>query len=489
MKRTLSALLLIALLASVSCGGEAQPQNETTVSSDTTEPTEVTTARIEPDLPDKRWDGYEFRVLTKGDTNVHWKSKDIAASEENGDVINDAVFKRNLAVTDRFGVTFTDIASSSGTWNLSSPARTSIMAGADDFDMIAGAPSEVVKNLAPDGLLMDLSDIPYIDLEKPWYDQNSIEQMSIGGKVFCATGSMLIMDDDATLVVLFNKKLATDYKLPDLYELVDSGKWTIDVMNKYATDASADLNNDGVMGNEDQYGLTSEALNTYACMVASGVQLVTKKGDELTFNTSSERFVDAFNKSVKLNRDYDICIHSSKITGVSDSYVEVIDPAFIANRILFNMAGLVRVSHFRAMETDFGIIPMPKFDESQEEYYSMVSLPCSNTIIVPKTASDLERTGAIIEALSAEGHYTLRDAYYDNVLKAKGARDEESAAMLDLIFGNRVYDIGYMYDWGGLVNSINTLEIDGNIASTMDSNLSAAKTAMEKTLEAYEKLS
>lgn len=61
--------------------------------------------------------------------------------------------------------------------------------------------------------------------------------------------------------------------------------------------------------------------------------------------------------------------------------------------------------------------------------------------------------------------------------------------MLDLIFSNRVYDIGYMYNWGGLVDSINKLEIDGNIASTMDSNLSAAKAAMEETLEAYEKLS
>lgn len=488
MKRTLSALLLIALLASVSCGGEAQTQNETTVSSGTTEPAEVTTARIEPDLPDKRWDGYEFRVLTKGVDNVHWKSKDIAASEENGDVINDAVFKRNLAVTDRFGVTFTDIASSSGTWNLSSPARTSIMAASDDFDMIAGAPSDVVKNLAPDGLLMDLSDIPYIDLEKPWYDQNSIEQMSIGGKVFCATGSMLIMDDDATLVVLFNKKLATDYKLPDLYELVNSGKWTIDVMNKYAIDVSADLNSDGVMGEDDQYGLTSEPLNTYACMVAAGIQLVTKKGDELSFNTSSERFIDAFTKSVKLNRDYKICMHAEKLTH-ADNYAEVIDPAFMADRILFNMAGLVRVSHFRAMETDFGVIPLPKLDEAQEEYYSMVSLPCSDSIIIPKTATDPERTGAIIEALSAEGHYTLRDAYYDNALKEKGARDEESAVMLDLIFSNRVYDIGYMYNWGGLVDSINKLEIDGNIASTMDSNLSAAKAAMEETLEAYEKLS
>ena len=488
MKRTLSALILIALLAQVSCGSQPSvTDNETTTTTETTT-TETETSRIEPELPDKKWEGYEFRVLTKGTSNVHWKSKDIVAEEENGDVINDAVYKRNLAVTDRFGVTFVDIPSTNGTWNLSTQARTSIMAASDDFDMIAGGMSDVVKNLAPEGLLADLNKVPYMDLSKPWYDQNSLEQLEVDGKNFCVTGDMLIMDDDATLAVLFNKQLAENYKLPDLYQLVNDGKWTLDAMTKYATDASADLDNDGVMGFEDQYGLTSEALNTYACMVTSGVQMIKRDGDDLVFNTANEKFIDAFQKSVKLNRNYDICIHSSKVTGVTDAYADVIDPAFVGNRILFNLAGLVRVSHFRAMETDFGIIPMPKYDEAQENYYSFVSIGCANSIIIPKSATDLERTGAIIEALSAEGYYTLREAYYDNVLKSKGARDEESSAMLDMIFANRIYDLGYMYDWGGLVAAVNALEMDGNISSTIDSKLTAAKAAMEKTLENFSSL-
>lgn len=488
-KRHISLILCLSMSGLIACGnGGDSVATDTDAKTPESTSAEVTTARIEPELPDKKWDGYEFRVLTKGVDNVHWRSKDIAATEENGDVINDAVYKRNLAVTDRFGVTFVDIPSPNGTWNLTSPARTSILAGSDDYDMIAGAPSEVVKNLAPEGLLIDLQEMPYIDLTKPWYDRNSIEQLSIGGKVFCTTGDMLIMDDEATLGILFNKQTAEDYNLGNLYETVKSGKWTLDLMTKMATDVSEDLNNDGAMGYDDQYGLTSEPLNTYACMVGCGVQAVVRNGDKLEFNVTSERFIDAFEKSVKMNRNYDITLNAAKVTGVNDAYSDIIDPAFTSGRIFFNLAGLVRVTHFRSMDIDFGVIPIPKYDEAQEEYYSMVSIPCSDSIAIPVSASDIERTGAIIEAMSAEGYYTLKEAYYDTVLKTKGARDEESAEMLDLIFSNRIYDIGYMYNWGSLVNSINDLEIDGNISSTVASVLTAAKTEMEKTIEDYKNL-
>ena len=112
-RKILSAIILMSLILSASCGstptdGAVTSEEQITESTETEETTE---ARIEPDLPDTRWEGYQFRVLTKGDTNVHWKSKDIAATEENGDVINDAVYKRNMKIYDRFGVEMVDIPS------------------------------------------------------------------------------------------------------------------------------------------------------------------------------------------------------------------------------------------------------------------------------------------------------------------------------------------------------------------------------------------
>ena len=494
MKRRLiiTSLILVSLLAA-SCGsqGETPVTTNPDTSADTT--AEETTSRLEPELPDKRWDGYEFRVLTRGTTNVHWKSKDIAANEENGDIINDAIYKRNLAVSDRFGVKFVDIPATVNAWNISADLRPSILSGSDDYDMATGSVNDMLRNLAPEGLLTDLTTVPYMDLTKPWYDQKSIDQLSIGGKAFAVTGDLLIMDDEATLAILFNKKMVEDYKLPDLYELVNSGKWTIDKMNEFAAEVADDLDSDGKMGAKDQYGLISEDINTYALMIGSGTS-ATKRGDsgKFEFNVKSEKFYDAFTKAVKLNCDYDITMFASKFydQASKDVWGEILDPTFSDGRALFNMAGLVRVTHFRAMEIDFGIIPTPKYDEAQENYYSMVSTGCSNSITIPSTATDLERTGAIIEALSAEGYYNVKSAYYDNVLKTKSARDEESGKMLDIIFENRIYDPEYTYAWGGLLNAtvIAPLSKDANITSAIETKLSAAQTALDKTYEDYAKL-
>ena len=165
-RKILSAILLMSLFLSASCGstptdGAVTSEEQLTESTETEETTE---ARIEPDLPDTKWEGHKFRVLTKGDKNVHWKSKDIAATEENGDVINDAVYARNMKIYDRFGVEMVDIPSPNDTWDLSTPLRKSVMAASDDYDMVSSGYNDVPKNLAGDGMLMELHSVPYMDL-------------------------------------------------------------------------------------------------------------------------------------------------------------------------------------------------------------------------------------------------------------------------------------------------------------------------------------
>ena len=488
-RKLMSAVLLFSILLTASCGsspsGPVSGDDTSAVTTDTAE-TETTAARIEPDLPDMKWEGYKFRVLTKGDKNVHWKSKDIAAAEENGDVINDAVYARNMKIYDRFGVEMVDIPSPNDTWDLSTPLRKSVMAASDDYDMVSSGYNDVPKNLAGDGMLMELHSVPYMDLSKPWYDQNANEQLSIDGKLFATVGDMILMDNEATLCVLFNKKLADDYGFEDFYDMVKRGTWTIDRMTEFAKLAAKDLDGDGVMGEKDQWGNIGEPLNTYAFMVGCGAAAVKKVDDIPVFDMKNEHFYDAFTKAVNLNRDNKVTMFSDNFKA-ADVWADIIDPAFTEGRVLFNTAGLVRVTVFRAMETDFGILPLPKYDESQKEYNSMVSIGCANSIAIPATA-DAERCGAVIEALSAEGYYTLTPAYYDIVLKTKNARDDASSEMLDIIFENRIFDIAYMFDWGGIIGSINGLKTDGNISSTIDSKLKAAEKALEKTLTAYSEI-
>ena len=147
--------------------------------------------------------------------------------------------------------------------------------------------------------------------------------------------------------------------------------------------------------------------------------------------------------------------------------------------------GLNRCTLLRSMETDFGIVPNPKYTESQERYYDLISLGSGNGMAIPVTTQDTERTGIIVEALSAESKYTLTPAYYDITLKTKLSRDEESAAMLDIIFTSRVFELGLEFGWGGLFDLPGSLTGKGSdaIASSVAKKIPSAEKAMQKDLD------
>ena len=194
-----------------------------------------------------------------------------------------------------------------------------------------------------------------------------------------------------------------------------------------------------------------------------------------------ERYVDAYAKAMAINDNHDICMHS----GIYSNW-DILDAAFTEGRCLFSYVGMNRVTLFREMEADFGILPAPKYDEAQEKYYNVISTGNSNFLSIPKSVQDLERTGIITEALCAESLYTLTPAYYDITLKTKAARDEESSAMLDIIFANRVFEMGNFWAWGGIFDIPGAQSYAGktDIVSAVEKKVPAAEKAMQKTIDA-----
>ncbi|MGM9625046.1 MAG: hypothetical protein ACI3XM_04975, partial [Eubacteriales bacterium] len=95
--------------------------------------------------------------------------------------------------------------------------------------------------------------------------------------------------------------------------------------------------------------------------------------------------------------------------------------------------------------TNFGIIPFPKYDEAQENYYTHVD-GHAPLMCLPKTNTYTERTGVIIECLNAESYRTCVPAVYDIVLTEKFSRDEMSVKMLDIILDGRTQNFGYVYE-------------------------------------------
>ena len=483
----LTALLMFSALVTA-CGADTAAVPSETASPAETAAEETTAAETEPpretpDLPDRDFGGYDFHVLAKYGQNTYWVNRDIYAAEQNGEPINDAVFLRNSRIGEKYNFKVTEDAENS---DPASAAKKSVLAGDDLYSMLAiGITS--YASLATQGILMDWHKIPYIDLSRPWYDPNCTDSLSIAGRAYCASGDMLLMDKDATWSVLFNKKLASDMGLANLYQTVKDGKWTIDFMNTCLQDVSADIDGDGTQGPDDKWGMIGEAWNTNAMIAGAGVRVFSKDENDMPYiSMNTEKYYDVFEIASKINGDRSVTMLADWVnSGFTYVWEECIRKAFREDRALFYMCSVTISSYLRMMENDFGIITIPKYTESQDRYYDIISLGSGNGMAVPVTTRDAERTGIIIEALSAESKYTVIPAYYDVTLKTKLARDAESTEMLDLIFSSRVFELGLMFSWGDL------FYLPGNMtgkdttafASSVEKKISSAEKAMNKDIE------
>ena len=482
-KRIITALLLMSMLltAAVSCGSDDsadQTQETTNALTEEVATAETEAPRIDPGLPDKDFGGYTFRVLGKGTTDVHWKTKDIYAKEENGEPINDAVYRRNSVIGEKYNFKMEDVAPANYN-DIPGQASKAVLAGDNEFDMFSFHVSSLINN----NYLYNLYDIPHINLSQPYYDQNMIEAMTLGGKLFAVIGDLIIMDNEATICTTFNKKLIADYGIADkfggdLYQLVNEGKWHLDTFNEIASIVAKDLNGDGQMTElEDQWGFQTENANYRLLFFGAGGRETKINADGYPISTiMNEKAVEVISKVYDIQTaGYTLSANGLK-NSYGDLWTECIDKNFIEGRALFSVAGLNRVSVFRSMEVDFGILPLPKYDETQEKYGNPLSFNCSSYIAVPATAVETERTGIIIEALSCESMYVLTPAFYDITLEGKAIRDEESSEMLDLIFANRVFELGHYFNWG----SLGSIYYDKN---TFASQIAAKETVIANDIE------
>jgi len=411
--------------------------------------------KILPELPEHiDFNGYVFNFLTHEDY-----TRELHAAEEIGDIINDSVYIRNTRVEDNYNIEI-----KTETCDDEFIILRRIVVSADDlFGAVLLRNSNIFAAVTR-GLLHNTAKLPYIDLDKPWWDP-AVSALSVGGKNFVLGGDMLLSDKAATSAILFNKALIQDYGLEKPFNLVKEGKWTMDKFSEYIIHASTDLNGDGKMTPfDDRFGLVCFDDTLHSLFVSGDGTLAGKDADDLPFmDFVSIDGLNVLDKVMGIMYNKNFVLNAQNI----DEY----NSAFEEYRALFMAGTLKDVERFRRMEPDFGILPLPKFDETQERYRSAVSPVTGALLGVPIIADNAGRTGIILEAMAAESRYMLLPAYYENLLMTKFYRDEESAEMLDIIFDNKIYDPGAVYNFGDLYSKFIDLASasNKNVVSFYDS--------------------
>ncbi len=436
--RALSALLALLTVSAlaVSCGGGAPAaQNPAAAETAVTETAAETAAETEPehdDLPaDLDFEGHDFVVFSR--YAPLYFSGPLDVESETGDVVNDSIFRRNRSVEDRLNITFSEM-----TYTENDKPRTLLLAGDDTYDMIH-AKGLNAFNYAAEGLIHEWADVGYADLDKPWWDASLTSALYIKNKLYFAVGAYNLSSYEWTHMLLFNKSMAADLGIGDLYARVKDGSWTFDAFHELAGQAVADLNGDGKFDDSDSYGLLSQPKQVLPDFwIAAGVLSIDRRPDGTLYFAAQEnaKFADVYARIFEVTRGENIFYNMP--LAVDD--VETIAKLFVSGQALFHDVDCNRIPHLRSMDTDFGILPLPKYTESQDRYYSRIE-GCEMPVI-PLARDDLDRTGAVLEALSSASYTTVLTAYYDVALMSKFTRDEESVEMLDIIFGNRIYDLG-----------------------------------------------
>lgn len=441
-----TAALLCALLLLACNDGASGTENETTAVSereteavDTAELTEMEKRMfIEDDLPDVSFDGAQFRISARS-----WYSEevDIGDEEEKGDVLGDALYRRNLAVEERFNVEIVPVYSDDEEGHILD-IRKSVMAGDNDFD-IALTYAYLTGQLITSNCYLNWYDMPYNDFSAVWWIGGINDKLSIGDALYTAVGDMCISTLELTYAVYYNRMLGATYDIDteEMFGRVFDGTWTHDYFLSLFYDIYSDINGNGKRDFPDLYGFAPashyQEVDVYP--YAFDIPIMQKDASGIPqVVLNSEKTVEAIEKIHNLYWE-------TVGTYVDEEDVHGGGELFINGRALFTTATLgAALGAFRDMTDDYTILPYPKWDENQDMYRTNANDDFS-FIGIPTTATDIEMISVITEALNIESYKILYPAYYEVALKEKYARDAESLTMIDLVMQGRNFDFSVLF--------------------------------------------
>lgn len=520
--KRMMALLLCALMlfSAVACGAADKTADTTTAavqggtadaSADTT--TETAPEQTGPELDkwgrevvedtvptDLDFGGKTLNILARLDTagKNRWRV-DFYSPEVNGEVLNDAVYNRNALISDRLNIKI-NVVEENGNYDnftaYSNIIQSAYTAGTHEFDVV-GTYSLYGAQFATKGYfynVLDLDQNQHLDLEQIWWNQSLREDLTIADRLYMLVGDMNTTTLTRMLAIFYNKKTVGEtYKDVDLYSVVNEGKWTMDYLTEMISTSWQDLNGDGLADDGDFYGLVTVAPSEAYDSICSGMGIEMMVRDDQgnwTFATNTELLIDKVQKAVNLYW-----------AGNNATRFLSMDPT--VNKFAADGAHFMIITLDKAMEkilgemkSDYGVLPLPKYDEAQEMYHT-IPQDAFNMISVMGDIQDPAMVSAALELMCAESYKTVTPELFNVVLKYRYMRDDASGQMLDHLRAGLRMDFA----------TINTLGLNdvgrwfrGQIHSNKDNAVNAAASslkaqtrvwtkALEKFISAYESLS
>lgn len=426
------------------------------------------------DLSDTLKIGKKINILYWSDaTNMEFFP---ASETPNADEINDALITRNYNVESRLDVDLNFIAELGNDKNMTSFIQKVESDKTDgEYDIIASY-SRAAATIATRGLSTDLSSLDNINLDKPWWPDSLVSEMTIGDSIYFCSGDIstnLLWMMEATF---YNKEQITEYNLEDPMSLVLDDKWTFDKFFEMCEGKYA------VNGGNEVYGCVLYNINIDAYQTSAGIFAVENDNGVLSLSESysATSIVDLCDSFIKFFASGDV--KTSTKTDIRDIFFE--ERALFTTDRVFIIYGKDSAAEKEYIQFDYGVVPNPKLN-SKDPYYTNVGHPFT-LYSIPNYISEDRRNNAaaVLECLASESYRNVTPELYERVMKLKYAPDTTTGKMFDLIKGNIVFEVGRIFNICSYYTASHFREVVLSGSNTWKTDLRRSKTIIEQDIEA-----
>ena len=434
--------------------------------------------------------GVDFTFLAPTTTWFYYT--DIVRDEMTGEVLDDAIYMRNRFIEDKFNINFKEVSHDIA--QIIPQLKKVILTGDDVYDA-AFCPvysGGNIGSLITLDFFYNLNDIPEFNLEEKWWNQTMRKEAALGKgeKIFYAGCDIDILTLQSVSCVYFNQDMMMNLGLELPYNIARSGKWTFDVFNQYMK-KGANLNGADSFKWEVSgpavYGFTSYEDSVTSLLEGSGERFIVTDSEGMPRpGINSERFINVLTKIQDMlqlqNGEF---LYSNGDHAAGNHY----EPIFRDGRALLAVGELKATDVFREMDATFGIVPIPKYDENQKDYYSHLIFAAS-VLVIPVTNPRTDFTGSVLDAMAYVSNRDVTPVLFDVSVSQKRLRNEESIDMLQIIKNSGSFDIGLAYGWtSSFYDAIRGSVGQGkkfDIASQIEKNMDKIYKSIEKTMEIFE---
>ena len=488
----ISFILIISVLASCA-NNENDKQTIASV-------TDTVTNEVGEDVPvfaEEDYGGREFVILTYDDNATDFIDHYIDSEEHTGEPMNDAVFDRNQMVEEKYNVQIVQRKCSAGPGITASRAAKS---GTVDFDLIYEWGIRLVP-YATEGMFYDFNQLDYPDLSRSYWAPSAQDDLTIADKMLISTCDISMNRIGWAYFLFFNRSIVEDLNMTLPYDYVDQNNWNLDTFLGMVIGSEQD-DGDTIWTNNDQYGYLGDSSDAITWFASCAGILGTVKNEDgsYTLDVLNDKLISIYNNyndKMATSEAFSTLTIGQWLDGhdatlkFESPYKNMRFASFGEGHVLFAKFSMDMTSELIDMEDDYGVVPAPKYDSTQQDYFHVID-SCAPMFSIPKQAADLDMVGVIMEYMAYESEQRLLPAFYEQTIKTKRMTDMEGRdeAMLDLIRDSVHYSWTSLYylamednqgePWDPCGSMLSGMLSSGNFSSIAKMYSSAAQYQIDK---------